>query len=159
VIIEKISLKEQSTEINELLKRPQTGKIFNHKSAIAKPATGIEYDLPSMTVPDQSLPLRELYKRHVRGGEMSVLKPQYMGDDELPDIEKLDKIERIELAKAVTQEIQNTRASLLEKKAQKDKDDAEKQKAKQTALNEKSTQSGGSAPDGGGTAGRSSSDK
>lgn len=63
---------------------------------------------PSLTMPGQTLSLKDLLKNYTRGGAVATLTPVYTSDengqipDEIlngPDFEKLTHIERIELAR------------------------------------------------------------
>lgn len=66
----------------------------------ATPSPGKHFTEPSVTVPGQTLPLKVLLERYVRGGDVQVFPGVY--DDVLPDnIEKMDVFERLELASAL----------------------------------------------------------
>lgn len=47
----------------------------------------------SMTVPDQTLSLRELIDRYTRGVPVRTHQPVYNGDEDLPDFERLDLVD------------------------------------------------------------------
>lgn len=56
-------------------------------------------DSPSKTVPGQSLSLKELIARYVRGENVKVFTPVFTDSDSIPDqLEYLDPLERLELA-------------------------------------------------------------
>lgn len=54
--------------------------------------------LPSLTVPEQSLPLRVLLERYVRGGDV-VVYPGVYSEDVPAGMENLTEIERIDAAR------------------------------------------------------------
>jgi len=63
---------------------------------------GEVYTLPSLTIPDQALSLETLITRYVRGGEVQVFPGVFGGDDLIPvNLERMDEIERIELARNI----------------------------------------------------------
>jgi hypothetical protein len=66
----------------------------------------------SLTVPDQSLSVKELLQRSVRGGELRALKAEYLpeGDEGLGvDLDKMDKMERLEMSREVNETINTLR--------------------------------------------------
>jgi len=64
------------------------------------------HDKPSKTVPGQTLSIRELLDRYVRGEQVEVFHPTYT-DDDIPDhLEHMTEIERKELASDIGQHIQ-----------------------------------------------------
>lgn len=68
--------------------------------------------LPSMTVPDQSLSVREILQRHASGYPMTVAVPFFNGEDgEYIDPRTLDISERVELAAALSLEIKELNAA------------------------------------------------
>lgn len=70
-------------------------------------------NLPSLTVPDQSIPLKVLIERYRRDGT-EVLKGIYTGDDDtLPvGFEKLDKMQRIDFMRSNAEAIMQKRKQL-----------------------------------------------
>ena len=58
--------------------------------------------LPSLTVPDQTLPLRVLLERYTRGQGVVTLQPHfdsdYDPDFEMPDVSKMDKMDILMMA-------------------------------------------------------------
>jgi len=98
---------------------------------------------PSKTVPDQSLSIQEILKRYARGLPLSDTRtPLYEGEDEMPDIEKLDLAEREMLADQYRQELEEIKAKAnalakanFEKrvKEEADKREAEKKRLEQLA--------------------------
>lgn len=65
---------------------------------------------PSMTQPDMALSLKTLIDRHTRGLQIPVLTGTYSNESEqaldLPDLQRLDKLERLDLIKEVTEHVQ-----------------------------------------------------
>jgi len=60
------------------------------------------FSLPSMTIPGQTLSLKQLLERYVRGETITTFSPTFSGDDDLPDgIEKLDPMDRIDMARNI----------------------------------------------------------
>lgn len=58
--------------------------------------------LPSRTVPDQVLSLREMVARYAQGGSVEMFQPVYTDNDLIPDNwERWDEIDRIEYARAL----------------------------------------------------------
>lgn len=60
---------------------------------------------PSLTTPDQSLSLREMLKRYSRGQSVPTFEPVYDGEDQMPDVSTMSKIELEELRQDVLGEI------------------------------------------------------
>lgn len=89
-------------------------------------------DKPSQTVPDMTLPLKELIKRHTRGQTIPTLVPQFDLEDgeidfTLPDLTKMNKFEKIELLENIRYEIKSTQEFLQGKAIErKRKEDEEK---------------------------------
>jgi hypothetical protein len=59
---------------------------------------GEENNSPSLTVPDDSMDIKEIVSRFVRRGQLPIeihsRDPIYNGDDELPDFEAMDHVDR-----------------------------------------------------------------
>lgn len=66
---------------------------------------------PSLTIPDQSMTIREILERYARGLPLGGQKvPIYNGeDDDMPDLERLDISEKHELFESVKDEIESLR--------------------------------------------------
>lgn len=58
---------------------------------------------PSLTVPGQTLSLQQLLDRYVRGENVKVFTPVYLGEDsDIPsDLERLDPFERMDMAREI----------------------------------------------------------
>lgn len=86
---------------------------------------------PSMTVPDQALPLATLLQRFVRGQDVVTMRPEYSNveklDDVFPDFEKMNFFEKRDLQNMVRQNINNLRDRLDQES--KDRINAELAKA------------------------------
>lgn len=75
---------------------------------------------PSLTVPDQSLSVKQILDRYARGLPLGGMKvPVYDGEEDVPDFNKLDLAERQELLEQTKQSITNIKASLLKDQEEK----------------------------------------
>lgn len=82
---------------------------------------GEKNDMPSVTQPDMTLSLRELVKRHVRGGEVPTFTGVY-DDLESFEGEDLSKFDRVQLAmytRNLQAEVERAEEYLKYQKAQK----------------------------------------
>lgn len=61
---------------------------------------------PSLTVPDQAMPIKEILQRYVRGQEVKQFTPVY-DDDIAPGYEGMDEIERLNLARDMKTQLQD----------------------------------------------------
>lgn len=62
---------------------------------------------PSLTVPDQTMSIREILERYARGLSVTDGRvPIYLGEDEMPDLSKLDLVELHEMKFQVAQNIE-----------------------------------------------------
>lgn len=90
------------------------------------PKSGEFNNLPSRTIPDQTLSLRTLLDRHARGLPLSGnnLHPVYNGEDYMPDVRRLDISEIHDLKHMVREDIENQKLELSKaEQAKKDKKD------------------------------------
>jgi len=71
---------------------------------------------PSLTQPDQTMSLRDMISRYARGQSVPTFEPVYDGDQDMPDISRMSKIELEELRQDVLGEIQYQRFELNRKK-------------------------------------------
>lgn len=80
---------------------------------------GKVFDQPSMTVPDQSLTIRQILDRYSRGLPLDLKTPQWDNqpdiDDIMPDPKTLDISERYDLAQQAQQELNQIKRKLAEK--------------------------------------------
>lgn len=82
-------------------------------------------DMPSMTIPDQSMTVREIIDRHTRGIPFEAGKvPVYNEDEYWPEYKKMDLTEREELKQKAQDTIDNYR-----KQSKKQKDEEVNKKA------------------------------
>lgn len=62
--------------------------------------------LPSLTIPDQNMSIREIIDRYSRGLPVTSFTPVYEGEDfDLPDPKTLDLVERHEMAQKIKEEV------------------------------------------------------
>lgn len=116
----------------------------NHYNS--KPDKGEVNNLPSLTVPDQTMSLREIVRRYAAGYPVEGQKePQYFGeDDDMPDIKKMDLSEIEDYANEYKKHIEtfeNVKKTAAEKKAakQREKEIDLEIKRRQKELDDKST--------------------
>jgi len=78
--------------------------------------------LPSRTVPDQALSLREMVARYAQGGSVEMFQPVYTDNELIPDNwERWDEIDRIEYARALKIDLKaRTDEFLSQQKMEKD---------------------------------------
>lgn len=86
-------------------------------------------DLPSMTVPDQSMTVREMIDRHVRGIPFEAGKvPVYNGDDDFfdgQDFSKMELTDRMDLLEAQKQQVKDLSTNLTKQQRKAAKKAAE----------------------------------
>lgn len=85
----------------------------------------------SETIPDETLTLRELIRRHQSGQQVPVLDAQYEEMKEnitFPDVSKMTKIEAIEFGKDLTEFIKSERKVLKEYLLNKNEGNAQENK-------------------------------
>lgn len=63
---------------------------------------------PSLTVPGMTMSLDELLKRYVRGDSVNIFTPTYLGEDDLPNIERMDAMDRLDLAHSLQSELKTS---------------------------------------------------
>lgn len=70
---------------------------------------------PSLTVPGQTLSLKQLLDRYVKGQDVDVFTPQYSEDPDIPDnLEKMDTLEKLDLAQNIRRGIKSFREQIVE---------------------------------------------
>lgn len=86
------------------------------------PAVSEQNILPSRTVPDQALSLREMVARYAQGGSVEMFQPVYTDNELIPDNwERWDEIDRIEYARALKIDLKaRTDEFLSQQKMEKD---------------------------------------
>lgn len=82
-------------------------KVYNTLNVSTRPKWGEKNRLPSMTIPDQSMSVKEIMDRYTRGLPIDGQKvPVYTGgDDDMPDPRTLDLAERQQLAEDAQNEL------------------------------------------------------
>lgn len=73
--------------------------------------------LPTLTVPDQTMSLRDMLLRYSRGQSVPTFEPIFDGDEDFPDISRMSKIELEELRQDVLGEIEYQRYQLQQREA------------------------------------------
>ena len=73
---------------------------YNHENHI-----GEVNDMPSLTIPDHTMSIREIVKRYAQGIPMTGKEPIYEGEELLPDIKYMDLADRQSYAKAFQYEL------------------------------------------------------
>lgn len=72
-----------------------------------QPTKGEIHLNPSMTVPGQTLPLRVLLDRYIKGGNVEVFQGVYDDDDNIPEgIERMDPQDKLSLAREIGRSIE-----------------------------------------------------
>lgn len=86
-----------------------------------------EFTLPSMTIPDQTMSIPEIMERYVKGLPLSAGRvPVYEGeDDDLPDMSRMNKIDRIETVRQLEDELSDLKIRLSQKPKKVEKTEPE----------------------------------
>jgi hypothetical protein len=88
------------------LKRYFMRKINTHLTYDFTQNVGEVNNLPSMTIPDQTMSIRTIVDRYTRGLPITGFTPVYEGEDFfMPDPRTLDLTERHEMAEQVKEEV------------------------------------------------------
>lgn len=77
------------------------------------------FTMPSETVPDQSLTMRQILDRYARGLPLDVKTPIWEDDDELnplPDVRTLDLTEKHEMLKSAKSELAEIKSKIAQKR-------------------------------------------
>ena len=80
------------------------------------------FTMPSETVPDQSLTMRQILDRYARGLPLDVKTPIWEEDDELnplPDVRTLDLTEKHDMLKSAQDELNAIKTKMAEKRKKK----------------------------------------
>lgn len=95
-------------------------------------------DLPSLTLPDQTMSMRTILDRYARGLPIGGHKtPIYNGDEDLPELDHMDLAERQELLERNKERIQELREKAVnESKRKKEAVESSKKAVKQKTLEE-----------------------
>lgn len=76
---------------------------------------------PSQTVPDMSIDIREMMNRHKSGGRVKTFSPVYVNPDQtlIPlDFERMDKVDRQQMANQLADFVKVGRARLISARQQ-----------------------------------------
>lgn len=103
------------------------------------PKHGEVNNKPSLTLPDQSLTVKQMLDRQSKGLPYNVVtaEPMYYGEDEMPDLKKMDLSEIQDMREFIQEKIKTAQAEAVENR--KKRDEAERaeflafKKAKQEA--------------------------
>jgi len=97
-------------------------KVKNYLNRDEFPKNYKAFSMPSETVPDQSLTMRQILDRYARGLPLDVKTPIWEEDDELnplPDVRTLDLTEKAEMLKQAKAELQDIKNKMAEKRNKK----------------------------------------
>jgi len=101
----------------------------------ATPTIGESYNGESETIPDQALPMSVIIERYVQGNPLGSFQPiyQFKGEqsidnlEEFPEIDKMDKMQRLEFSMALKEGVKEMKESLkLREKLLKEANEAVK---------------------------------
>lgn len=99
--------------INEYLEQAQyVPRVKTYFNAHLRPYHGETFTLPSLTIPDQTMDIREILNRYAQGLPIEQKEPIFNDEEELPDWKKLDLSERYALINANKAEISQIQAEL-----------------------------------------------
>lgn len=89
---------------------------FNYDSTVGRePGGGV-----SLTIPDQTMSLRELVTRFARGQEVPIFEPIYNDlEEDFPDVSRMDTLERLDLARNIKQAVAVERENIVAKRKQR----------------------------------------
>lgn len=109
---------------------------------------GEEFPEPSMTVPDQALPLKKILSDYTRGVmPTNVREPEYHGEEYVPDLKELDLSELAEYMQSVRKDVEELQKEQKRRQVEQEKDAlrqeilAEMQTAENQTVEESSTTS------------------
>jgi hypothetical protein len=97
-------------------------QIKNYLNRDSFPKNYKAFTMPSETIPDQSLTMRQILDRYARGLPLDVKTPIWEEDDEfnpLPDIRTLDLSEKQEMLQSAKDELQAIKNKMAEKRKKK----------------------------------------
>jgi len=122
--------------------KPRFQTIFNRHLF---PHTGEVNNMPSRTIPDQTLSMQEILTRYARGLPLTNGKqPIYNGDEDLPDLKTMDLAEIQEYKENIQSQIKEYTNAYNAHKMQQEKNQSNKiaeleKKLKQLSLNSSTT--------------------
>ena len=97
-------------------------QIKNYLNRDSFPKKYKEFTMPSETVPDQSLTMRQILDRYARGLPLDVKTPIWEEDDELnplPDVRTLDLTEKQDMLQSAKDELNAIKQKMAEKRKTK----------------------------------------
>lgn len=95
-------------------------------------ARGETFKEPSLTVPGQTLSLRDLLDRYVRGGEVATFNPVYTGEEEdYPDLERMSEMDRIDYANELKAYIEDERVKIVKRRGAKKEEEKKEEEQKE----------------------------
>lgn len=107
-------------------------KVLNNLTALQRVSGGEVNNEPSMTIPDDSMSIKEILDRYARGLPLGGERvPVYNGEEYIPDLETLDLVDRAELMEMNSNRIKELQNS---------------QKDETTTISEKTPKSVGDEP-------------
>lgn len=100
----------------------QNAKFKTQYNAHLFPKNYEENNLPSATIPDQSLSVKDILQRYANGLPLGGAKvPVYNGEDYIPDLDRLDLAERAALIESNAQRILEMQKDLQRRRNPKPK--------------------------------------
>lgn len=96
----------------------------NYSEQVALYEVGETNNAPSETIPGQTLGLEELLKRFVRGQDVKVFTPTFLGDDsDVPDdLERMNEMDKLDMARELRQGIRDKQDRMAAAKKEKEKE-------------------------------------
>lgn len=138
----KIISQEELISPLPIIKTLYNGKYF--------PKRGEVNTLPSLTIPDEAMSISELVKRFANGMPLDGGRlPQYDGEEEMTDLERLDLSERkafIEEHKAVIEKVKSDVAERREAAEKKRLDDIIEERVQKKLAEQKQEKGGSNEP-------------
>lgn len=100
------------------MNKKQTWNNYRQKKSLMEKPKG-----NSLTIPDQSMSIKQLLLRHTRGQEIPIHDPSYQYEEnvefsdtlDLPDLDKLDPFEKMELADQMKDIVKETKKSIKQR--------------------------------------------
>lgn len=89
----------------------------------------------SQTVPDQALSVQQILQRFTRGQPLNTFEEVYNGEEHLPDIDRMTEIDRIEYARAIKADLEETGKKLTQRQKERALEKAKAEEAKMKAAN------------------------
>jgi len=94
--------------------------IFSHKGYAAFTSTMLHpyseiNDEPSQTVPDQSIPFKDIIAKHLAGHDMATRTPVYLNEGTpVPEgFERMSKVDKLQMANELAHFVSTTRGQII----------------------------------------------